>query len=186
MKMVRTSIDRTSLSEALLDTAKVHLRVEFTRDDAYITQAITRAIDFFERATGMMIFPAEYDWVPLAGYALDGQQYYALPFQPAPTFTVSDADGVDISNQFEIRALGSPDVFAERVFVSLNGAMDPALVVKVKAGYADEDSLPPGVLNFVLQATSWFYENRDAGPMPGGDGVPYLNQLLTSYWVPRV
>jgi uncharacterized phiE125 gp8 family phage protein len=184
--MTRTEIDRDALPEALLSTAKTHMRVEFTRDDEYITLCLKRAIDFFERTTGMNVFSAEYDWYPQVGRASGGEYFYALPFQPQPSFTVTDDTATDISDQFAIRAFGVPDEYGPRTFVSLNGAIDPALVVKIKVGFEDEEDLPPGILSFVLEAASWFYEYREAGPMPGADGVPYLNQLLTAYWVPRV
>jgi hypothetical protein len=185
--MTRTSIDRDTLPEAMLDLAKMNMRVEFTRDDDYITLCVKRAIDFFERATGMTVFGAQYDWEPRIGVTANGQTLYALPFQPEPTFTVADAGGVNISDQFSIVSLGgSPDEYGARGFLSLNGPIDPTYVVKVTAGYDDPDEMPPGILSFVLEAASWYYEYREAGPMPGADGVPYLNQLLTGYWVPRV
>lgn len=185
MKKVRTSIDRDALAQSLLDTAKTHMRVEFARDDDYITLCIKRAIDFFERATGLMVFPAVYDWAPGTGSLVNGQYVYDFPFQPEPTFKVDDGTGTDISMQFAIMGAGSPDEFGPRVFVGLNGPFDPTGKVTVTAGYEDMDTLPPGILSFVLEASSWFYEYREAAAMPGADGVPYLNQLLTAYWVPR-
>lgn len=186
MMMNRTKIDRAALSGELLDIAKSHLRVEFDRDDDYITLTISRAIDFFERATGLQVFPASYNWEPTLSYTRDGEQFFALPFQPAPSkFVVMDG-ATDISNQFAIRSIGGdPDVFAPRAFVALQPPMAAGQVVAVTVGYTDAEGMPPGILSFVLEATSWFYENRDAGPMPGADGVPYLNQLLTAYWVPK-
>jgi hypothetical protein len=183
--MTRTNIDRDTLPEAMLDIAKTHMRVEFARDDDYITLCVKRAIDFFERTTGLTVFGATYDWSPTLGLTVDGQTVYKLPFQPEPSFTVMDG-AINISNQFKIVATGSPDEFGPRGFVSLNGPINPAYVVKIEAGYDDPDEMPPGILSFVLEAASWFYEYREAGPMPGADGVPYLNQLLTAYWVPRV
>lgn len=185
MKMSRTSLDRDALPDALLDTAKTHMRVEFARDDDYIKLCLKRAIDFFERTTGMMVNPATYDWAPGPGATIDGQYVYEFPFQPEPSFVVKDENSADISSQFSIRGPGSPDEFGVRAFVgSVAYATTNSTVVTV--GYEDQDALPPGILNFVLQAASWFYEYREAGPMPGADGVPYLNQLLTAYWVPRV
>jgi hypothetical protein len=186
VKRTRTKIDRQGLAGELLDITKQHLRVEFDRDDDYISLAIIRAIDFFERITEVGVFPTEWDWIPGPGVAGTSPEYlYHLPFQPEPGFTVTDSLGTDITDQFEIRSTVPPDEYGPRLFVALVGAMEPTQVVKITTGYATLDDLPPGILNFVLEATSWFYEYRDAGPMPGADGVPYLNQLLTTYWVPR-
>ena len=178
----RTKIDRDGLPEALLDPAKVHMRVEFTRDDDYITGCVRRAIDFFERASGLVVFEGAYDWVPGPGIAVDdGTVVYAVPFIPAPSkVIVYDDTNVDVSASYRIG--GTVDEFGKSVLIGPSG---PISSIKATVGY-NEDTLPPGILSFVLEAAAWFYENREIARMTGVDAVPYLNQLMTAYWVPRV
>ena len=189
MMRKRTKIDREALPDALLDTAKTHMRVEFTRDDDYIKLCIARAIDFFERITELTVTPQTWAWTPSDAVNVDGVAAYVLTWQPEPSFTAWDGSTppLDISDQFEIRGGEDPDAFGLR-WIS---PIDPSTAYaspnfEITAGYEDEESMPPGILSFVLEAASWFYEYREAGPMPGADGVAYLNQLLTAYWVPRV
>lgn len=187
MRLHRAKIERSVLSEALLEIAKSHMRIEFARDDEYVTLCVARAIDFFERTTGLGVFPAEWDWIPGPGETLpDGTFFFGVPFQPAPIIVkVLDGDGLDVTSRYEIRG-SSIDGYAPRVLVALDGAPAAPPSISAKSGYADPADMPPGILGFVLEAAAWFYENREAAAMPGVDGVPYLNQLLTSYWVPRV
>lgn len=184
----RTQIDREGLAEELLDLAKTHMRVEFTRDDDYIKLALRRAIDFFERITELNVFGSQWDWVPEQSVSVDGVSAYILTWQPAPSFKAftNDVAATEVTDQFAIFGDPEPDGFGMR-WISPVVTPEPATpLFKITAGYADADSMPPGILSFVLEAASWFYEYREAGPMPGADGVAYLNQLLTAYWVPRV
>src|SRR6187399_3166361 len=56
MSTMQVSKDRGTLPAALLPLAKSHMRVEFARDDDYIKMCLSRAIDFFERTTGLAVF----------------------------------------------------------------------------------------------------------------------------------
>ena len=47
--IIKTGLDRVALPAALLPIAKSHLRIEGTYDDVYITDALGRAISWFER-----------------------------------------------------------------------------------------------------------------------------------------
>jgi hypothetical protein len=189
MTLVRSTIDRQGFGDALLEVAKQHMRVEFSRDDSYIANATVRAADFFERTTGMLVIPSTWTWVPETILPFPGDLYgWPLPFQPQPSkLAVKDAQGTDVSTRYSIRGGPlSPDEYGQRYVLALDGAPATPITMTVTMGWSDPQDMPPGILNFILEAAAWFYENREAGPMPGADGVPYLNQLLTAYWVPRV
>lgn len=188
MSSRRTSIDREALPDELLDVAKTQMRVEFSRDDDYIKLCIARAIDFFERLTEMSVNPVTFDWVPVSGINIDGVPAYVLNWQPAPSFTAvtNDADKTDVTDQYAIFGDDNPDVYGIRWISPVAEPWPSATpLFEITAGYASADDLPPGILSFILEAASWYYEYREASAMPGVDGVPYLNQLLTAYWVPR-
>jgi len=191
MSTTLVSVDRTALPASLLPLAKTHMRVEFSRDDEYIKLCLARGIDFFERTTELVVNPTKWEWVPWLGAGITlpneaGGYGWQIPFQPAPTWKVYDVkNGVDISAGFSMLAYAPADQYGVRWLVASAGQPTASPFVDITLGYADAASMPPGILGFVLEAAGWYYENREIGPMPGVDGVSYLNQLLTGYWVPR-
>jgi hypothetical protein len=188
VSVVRTKIDYAALPEALLDLAKSQMRIEFDRDDAFIQIKLAQAIDLFERTTETAVTGGTWSWVPVAGFTTgDGSFGYAIPFSPVPTIVkVMDANSVDQTARWVVRGPPIPNVYGVHALVALDGAPTSPITVTVNSGYADAETMPPGILNFVLEAAAWLYENREIAAMPGVDGVPYLNQLLTAYWRPRV
>jgi uncharacterized phiE125 gp8 family phage protein len=184
MKLQRsTPVDRTTIPTALLPTFKAHCRVEFTRDDEYLTQALKRAFDVFERLTQFHVFGVSYNWTP--DWPLSGK--LELPLQPVAKFVVTDADGNDISDDFEIVGVSGSDRMALQFLQPVAGASWPAAgaSVQLDIGYADPDDLPPGILDITFRIGSFLYENREMAVIGGVDVMPYANSLLTGYWVPR-
>ena len=62
--ILASGLDRAVLPAALLPIAKSHLRVDGSYDDAYITDAIKRAINWFERVTNVSVNPVTWSWSP--------------------------------------------------------------------------------------------------------------------------
>lgn len=184
MKLQRmTPVDRTTIPTALLPTFKTHCRVEFTRDDEYLTQALTRAFDVFERLTQFHVFGTSYRWTP--DWPLSGK--LALPLQPVAGFVVSDAEGNDISDEFEIVGEVGSDQMATQFLQPVSGASWPAAGawVQLDIGYADPDDLPPGILDIGFRVGSFLYENREMAAITAVDVMAYANSFLTGYWIPR-
>ena len=67
MSITATGLDRSALPAALLDIAKSHMRIDGTYDDAYIADAIKRAISWFERVTNVSVNPVTWVWSPGQG-----------------------------------------------------------------------------------------------------------------------
>lgn len=190
--VARISINRTALPAALLPTVKAHCRVEFSRDDQYLTGVAGRAIDLFERLTEWAVFQRLYKWSISADEGADfassgwGEGWaWRLPLAPVTiSKAVIEPGGIDVTSEYSIVA-NVPDGRGESFMVRELGKPDPMPSVVLQGGYALPDDMPPGVLDFTLRASAWLYENREAALMPGADMMAYANSLLTSYWLPK-
>ena len=87
--IVGSGLDRAALPTAMLALAKSHLRVDGTYDDPYITDALGRAISWFERVTNISVNKVTWAWSPDARDFFDGAA--AVPVSPINSFTVGDA-----------------------------------------------------------------------------------------------
>lgn len=183
--LLRLSIDRTALPTGLLPSVKAHCRVEFDRDDVYLTGVASRAIDLFERLTEWGVFGRTYLWsVTAADGSADGAAWrWLLPLAPVASIK-ADAGGVDVSAQYRIAA-ASPDMRGDAWMFRDTGEPDPMPAITLTAGYAAADQMPPGVLDFVLRCSALLYENREAALMPGADMMAYANSLLAGHWLPK-
>jgi hypothetical protein len=186
MKLERiTLVDRTTLPAALLPTFKTHCRVEFTRDDQYLTQALQKAIDIFERLTEFHVFAVSYNWTPDWPTGSSGK--LELPMQPFNDFAVTDAEDADISSDYEIVGEVGTERMARQWLQPVSGASWPAAGawVQLDIGYKTVENIPPGIVDITFRIGSFLYENREMTAIGGVDVMPYANSFLTGYWVPR-
>ena len=181
MKLERTTIDRTTLPTDLLPEFKRHCRVEFARDDDYLTSALKRSFDLFERLTQFRVFLADYDWIPE-----NATGKMPVPVQPVESFKVFDADGTDVSSNFELAGIVASDEMAPQWLQPIDGASWPAGArISFVTGYPSGDDLPPGILDICFRIGAFLYENREMVAIGGVDVMPYANSLITGYWIPR-
>lgn len=185
MKLQRvTPVDRTTIPTALLTAFKTHCRVEFARDDQYLTQALVRALDVFERLTEFHVFSVTYDWHP--DWPAGGTEKIEIPMQPVEDFVVNDADGNDISADYEIVGVIDSDQMARQWLQPVSGASWPtAGMVKLDLGYSDAASLPPGITDIGFRVGAFLYENREMAAITAVDVMAYANSFISGYWVPR-
>ena len=73
--------DLAALPDALLASAKTHLRVDWAYDDGYIKTVIARAIARFEQVNEVTVNPTEVLWTLKAANFKDGAA--TLPVRPA-------------------------------------------------------------------------------------------------------
>ncbi|WP_042778894.1 hypothetical protein [Sinorhizobium fredii] len=187
MKIKRdTPVDRTIIPAALLPAFKTHCRVEFSRDDQYLTQALARALDVFERLTEFHVFGVSYIWTP--DWPTGSTERLRLPLQPVEAMVVTDVDGnTDISASYEIVGEVGTDQVAQQWLQPVSGASWPAASASVKLtiGYADAAAVPPGIVDIAFRVGSFLYENRDMTAITAVDVMAYANSFITGYWVPR-
>lgn len=172
--------DFTALPAGLLTLAKSHMRVDSTFDDALITSMVARAIDWFERVTGVSVFATDYEWTPDADNFCNNVA--RVPVSPVAGMTAKDGSNADVSSSFTVTTMSTHGVG----IYSLNGAFASGLVVTLKSGYADETKLPPGVLDAVLRMAAHLYDNREI-LVPGAQmATPgWMLDVIATYWFPR-
>jgi len=173
-------VERTETAEALLDTAKAHMRVEFERDDEYIKLCVIRAIDMMERFSGARIFKTEALWTP---YLVGSAWAYQTPLQPIASFTAT-ANNVDVSNAYALESASE----VEPVWLYKIGglAFDAGIEVALVAGYEPEQ-IPPMYLDPVLRMAAHLYEHRESVDATNLMQIPgWANDLMCGTWIPRV
>ncbi|THK37618.1 hypothetical protein EHS39_13340 [Ensifer sp. MPMI2T] len=185
MKLQRvTSVDRTTIPTALLPAFKTHCRVEFTRDDQYLTQALVRAFDVFERLTEFHVFAVAYDWQP--DWPAGGTEKIEIPMQPVEDFVVTDGEGTDVSSDYEIVGVVGSDQMARQWLQPVSGASWPSSgSVMLALGYSVADDLPPGITDIGFRVGAFLYENREMAAITAVDVMAYANSFISGYWVPR-
>ena len=176
--IVASGLDRAALPAALLPLAKSHLRVDGSYDDVYITDAIKRAINWFERVTNVSVNPVTWTWTPAESNFCNGLAQ--VPVSPVNSFTV-DADG-DVSAGYTITAMSTHGV---GLYV-MAGEFADGMAVEIPSGYADADELDPGITDAVLRYTAHLYENREILVMGTEAQSPgWMTDVISTYWVPR-
>jgi len=172
--------DFAALPTALLATAKSHMRVDGTFDDATIKSMVARAIDWFERVTGVSVFATDYEWSPDATDFCNSVA--RVPMTPVNDGTTAKVGADDVTANYTVTTMSTHGVG----IYALNGAFASGLVVTVKSGYADEATLPPGVLDAVLRMAAHLYDNREI-LVPGTQmATPgWMTDVISTYWMPR-
>jgi hypothetical protein len=202
MGLSRVSIDRATLPAAILPLAKQHMRVDFTRDDEYITNCVQRALDQFQRLTQWNVFGQIWTWriseVAISYDCLSIAYPNVMPFTSAWTVPIGPVtshevaiDSIDVTTNYELWSNTDRDTYGTSYMIQTgtvgipDPAVDPIPVAALTVGYEGLDDVPPALLDCILRMSAWYYENREMVAMPGVDVMDYFNSLLAAYWVPR-
>lgn len=180
MSITATGLDRSALPAALLDIAKSHLRIDGTYDDAYIADAIKRAISWFERVTNVSVNPVTWVWSPGQGDFCNNLA--TVPVSPVNSFTVMASDLTDLSAGYTIATMSTHGIG----LFSLLGGYAAGMTVSIPSGYADEIELDPGIEDAVLRYTGHLYQNREI--LVGNTEVlspGWMSDVISTYWMPR-
>jgi uncharacterized phiE125 gp8 family phage protein len=182
--IIRSDLDLTALPTALLPLVKSHLRVDGTYDDAYITDTIKRAINWFERVTQVSVNPVTWTWRPGLGHGYGDfcGGIASVPISPVNTFTVAGGDASDITSGYELTTTSTHGVG----LYALAGTFASGMQVSMPSGYEDADAIDPGITDIVLRYTAHLYENREI-LVPGIEAQTpgWMTDVIATYWVPR-
>lgn len=171
--------DTTTLPAALLPTVKAHCRVEFTRDDAQITNYTGEAISLLQQKWGLQVFGVDYAWTPEPS----GQSRYQCPVLSVSDFVVMSG-GIDVSADYRLEMSSS---LTEPAWLArIDGTAFPAdAAVMLNAGYATPGAIPPDMLSIILRKAATLYESREAVTSPVQQMPEWDDDLLVGLWVPR-
>jgi hypothetical protein len=190
--IVRDSIDYASLPAVLLPSAKAHLRVDFSRDDAAIKDLLARSIDQFQRNTEISVFAAGYTWTPVAQEFVDlsckgfpGSIGARSPLTPIRSFGATvpgDPDPVDVTADY---AFVTNSVQGVQIYY-LFGEWQDGLTFNVLTGYIDQALMPPGIIDLIMKILAMNYENREMLVPSGQLLLPlWLETQLAGWWLPK-
>lgn len=185
--------DMTTLPTALLDTAKKHMRVNFTDDDALIQGYVAAAIEYFEVFSGLTIFDSEAGWTPDAAFDHwdAANQAVRCPIQPIREW-VADDDGTDVTANYAITGATSGAIRGGGVYLTSTTGTSQSMIgagitFAIIAGYDDASKIPPSILNLILRSAARLYEDRESTTEISMATVPdWMFELFAGNWIPRV
>lgn len=169
------NVDVNVLPNALLAAFKRHVRVENTYDDDFLTDALKRAIDQFQRVSGMTVNPTTFTWRPASGEFKNGMA--TSPITPVKAYTATGGTGT--------YSLTTNTVHGVPIYY-LYGEYGDGLSLAIETGYASEAELPAGIRDVVFRLAATMYENREILVPSGQFLTPqWLEQVMGTYWLPR-
>lgn len=150
-------------------TAKLHMRVDTSADDALIGDYLQAARELCEKLARRAFMTQSFRLV------LDGFPASLIlklprpPLQSVDEITYLDSDGVEHAwTDFTVDARSEP---GRIIFHSLPGDSlleSGAVAIEFTAGYGDAADVPGVFAQAILQTVAVWYENREMGDIPGG------------------
>lgn len=179
MSLAIGTVDKTTLPTALLPRAKAHCRIDFSRDDALLTEIIARAIEKFENETEAKVFAATFQWSPAGADFVDGRA--RSPISPVLDFT-ADVGETNVKDSYSVVTNSAIQGAGTYYLV---GAWQDGLGLTLTTGYTDAAAIPAGIINEIMLYTATFYENRELF-LSGGTLNPLgLRQQVAGWWLPK-
>jgi uncharacterized phiE125 gp8 family phage protein len=169
-----------------LDEAKLHLRADSADDDTLIEALIVAAREGAEHITGRALMPQTWEM------ALDGfQDVICLP--KSPLMSIVSIKYADPSGDVQTLADGAwwLDSYSEPAKLSpAYGASWPAtrcqsnaVLIRFQAGYANAESVPQAIKQWMLLQIGAMYENRESVGQASLAQLPFADRLLDPYRV---
>lgn len=187
MSFKTSGVDRATLPAALLPVAKVQCRVDFTDDDALLTDLLARSIDLYERKTGLSIFKRDFAWGP-DSFDVVTEDGVLCPVQPLGVLTVKDSTDTDVSADY-VLAGNQIDGQASGLYlqpVAASGTMPDGLAITAEAGYTDATKIAPGTLDAIMRIVAHLYANRESvSELLLRETDWWMDDLIVGTWVPR-
>jgi hypothetical protein len=174
-----TSVDRSSLPDAMLDMTKEHLRVDFPDDDNSIKLYLAWAIAYVQNFTGLQVFGANVAFKPAGGtYRCE------CPVKPVgKTFTAADAVGDVTADYLLTTASLTESAWLSRVD---SGLVPAGVTFALVTGYEDPEEMDPALHGNITRIAATLYLNRESISSLSLDQVPFwMNDMLSGLWIPR-
>ena len=150
-ELQNTITDPVSLADA-----KAYLRVDFTKDDALITNMISTAIKWGEAYTARQF--SNHQWIAY----FDSDESGCIKLQRSPLTTLTSvetsSDGAySAYTDFILKQKSGYSDIILNTSVTLDDTVAYTFKVTFESGYAD---IPPMLKDAVLEHVSFLYENR--------------------------
>lgn len=177
-------VNEPSAEPLTLAEAKIHLRVDFTDDDAYITALIIAARQIVEQHTNRALITQTLDYFLDDFPRCDDIQLRKPSLQSVTNVNYTDSSGVEHimdPNDYVVDFNAIPGrIFLKYARIWPIAILQPASAVRIRmiCGYGDTaDKVPAALKQAMLILISQFYENRE----PLYIGKPGLAQTPMTY-----
>lgn len=155
-----------------LEKLKLHLKVEHTEEDAYITDLATAAGSLWEERVGQAVMQAEYVSVVSRFSSFVGG--LRGPVSAASAVRYVGETGAEVSLDASAYALSAhrPDslLFRDWHNYRLYPNSPEPIVITYTAGYETPEQVPPLIQQFIRLMVAHWYENRQE-VIPGVNGI---------------
>lgn len=168
-----------------LAEAKLHLRVDSTDDDSYITALIVAARQAAEHITERALLPQTWE---MALDSLDGEiQLLKPPLVSITSFQYVDVDGVlQTYTGYALDNYSEPARLTPSYGTDWPVTRDQAnsVLIRFVAGYADAASVPQEIKSWILLRIGSLYENRESIADSRNQKLQFIDGLLdaTRIW----
>lgn len=149
---------RTNATTLSIDDVKLHLKVEYNEDDVLINKLIFSAFDYFENATGIVLYPKKYR---LRNTLADA--YYEIPLTPLGTVTALTIDTEDLTADIETMVIDG----------QVQNQYEADITLEFSAG---SDTFDNQYFNIISELVAYWYEFRNSEKLPD-----YLQQKINGY-----
>jgi uncharacterized phiE125 gp8 family phage protein len=175
-----------------IDTAKAHLRVDTTDDDALITALIVAAREGAEQITGRALILQTWE-LALDGFwdreAVHGRHAYRITLPKPPLVSIASVKYLDESGVLQTMAESDyllDDHSEPARLMPAYGTCWPvtrcqanSVLIRYEAGYADADSVPQQIKSWMLLQIGAMYENREnVAALTNLVQMPFADRLL--------
>lgn len=182
-KLICVDKDYTALAHQLLQPMKEHARVDFDRDDGYLTDTLVRAIDEVEAVTNISISMATWHWYE-DSFACKKIPKVPTRFILDPSDLSGGPTGTMIDQSEIVRFYGGPD---EPGTMQLSPSVGQYEYLVLMVGYPRREQVPPKIISAILMLAGHFYENREAVQSGNYHLLPdVMQRLFTGLWRPSV
>jgi uncharacterized phiE125 gp8 family phage protein len=160
------ALQNTPTVPVSLADAKAFLKIDFTKDDAVITDMIAAAVEWGEAYTGRDFSTKQ--WLgffdaPCADY-FEPKPYLPLQRSPLTALTSIDTASAGVYSAFT-GYINKPRDGFDHVLLTTNVPIDETVAytfrVTFESGYA---TLPANIKQAILEHVSFLYENRGDAP----------------------
>lgn len=174
------SRDYCTLPAELLLPAKEQLRVEFSRDDEFITVVLSRAISEIESIVNFDVFKTVSEWTP------DSKTCQLLPRVPVVQIEICSDKQCKTPVVVNLSRLQGGSMFEPGPgMLDASGLQYEKMLLHT--GYTAANQLPPQLVSAILMQTGALYENREAVQAGVYRELPdQVSRVLSGLWRPSV
>lgn len=171
-------ITAPSAEPVSLETAKLHLRVDYSTDDTLIASYIKTARELGEGLARRSFVTETWELVQ-DDFPADGiLKLPRPPLQSVSSVKYLDENAVEYTwTDYVVDARSEPGVISFNSTPSVTLYDSGAVAVRFVAGYGNASDVPSSIVQAILLTVGFWYENREAiGTLPSNAVYLFINE----------